>query len=103
MIHFGSSCLLFLKSNDSNIISDITIVNHNHKKIAFNFFSCLGWIQEDRSGNSFAGGNGHSAKIVTFNKLTGDVYEEKPTFGTSQSTFRAAKIKCKKDNLLVLL
>ena len=103
MIHFGSSCLLFLKSNDSNIISDITIVNHNHKKIAFNFFSCLGWIQEDRSGNSFAGGNGHSAKIDRFNKLTGDVYEEKPTFGTSQSTFRAAKIKCKKDNLLVLL
>ena len=96
MIHFGSSCLLFLKSNDSNIISDITIVNHNHEKIAFNFFSCLGWIQEDRSGNSFAGGNGHSAKIVTFNKLTGDVYEEKPTFGTSQSTYRAAKIKCKR-------
>ena len=104
MIHFGSSCLLFLKSNDSNIISDITIVNHNHKKNCIQFFfSCLGWIQEDRSGNSFAGGNGHSAKIVTFNKLTGDVYEEKPTFGTSQSTYRAAKIKCKKDNLLVLL
>jgi len=41
MIHFGSSCLLFLKSNDSNIISDITIVNHNHKKkncIQFFFF-----------------------------------------------------------------
>ena len=60
-------------------------------------------LQEDRSGNSYAGGNGHTAKIVRFNKLTGDVYEEKPTFGTSQSTFRAAKIKCKKDNLLVLL
>ena len=38
MIHFGSSCLLFLKSNDSNIISDITIVNHNHKKLHSIFF-----------------------------------------------------------------
>ena len=80
MIHFGSSCLLFLKSNDSNIISDITIVNHNHEKIAFNFFSCLGWIQEDRSGNSYAGGNGHTAKIARVNKLTGDVHEEKTSF-----------------------
>ena len=60
-------------------------------------------IQEDRSGNSYAGGNGHSAKIARFNMLTGDVYEQKTSFGTSQSTFRAAKIKCKKDNLLVLL
>ena len=97
MIHFGSSCLPFLKSNDSNIISDITIVNHNHKKNCIQFFfSCLGWIQEDRSGNSYAGGNGHTAKIARANKLTGDLEEEKTSFGTFQSTFRAAKIKCKR-------
>ena len=41
MIHFGSSCLLFLKSNDSNIISDITIVNHNHKKKLHSIFFFL--------------------------------------------------------------
>ena len=60
-------------------------------------------LQEDRSGNSYAGGNGHTAKIARANKLTGDLEEEKTSFGTFQSTFRAAKIKCKKDNLLVLL
>ena len=53
-------------------------------------------VQEDRSGNSYAGGNGHTAKIARVNKLTGDVYEEKTSFGTFQSTFRAAKIKCKR-------
>ena len=37
-------------------------------------------IQEDRSGNSYEGSNGHIAKFSRDNKLTGDVHEEKTSF-----------------------
>ena len=48
-------------------------------------------VQEDRSGNSYAGGNGHIAKIARINKLTGDVYEEKPSFGTVSESLELLK------------
>ena len=37
-------------------------------------------LQEDRSGNSYEGSNGHIAKFARVNKLTGDVHEEKTSF-----------------------
>ena len=37
-------------------------------------------VQEDRSGNSYEGSNGHIAKFARVNKLTGDVHEEKTSF-----------------------
>ena len=37
-------------------------------------------VQEDRSGNSYEGSNGHIAKFARDNRLTGDVHEEKTSF-----------------------
>ena len=48
-------------------------------------------LQEDRSGNSYAGGNGHTAKIARVNKLTSDVYEEKTSFGTFSQSLELLK------------
>ena len=51
----------------------------------------VGLVQEDRSGNSYAGGNGHTAKIARVNKLTSDVYEEKTSFGTFSQSLELLK------------
>ena len=48
-------------------------------------------LQEDRSGNSYAGGNGHTAKIARVNKLTSDVYEEETSFGTFSQSLELLK------------